>query len=113
MKLQLALPIFLFFQTNVVCASVYEVQLCPGFIKRLDCPGTLKTSAIGNAELIELKSAATVGCSVFVRPLATEGITNLELRTSAGSISALLIVKPNNPKSCAEPFQFQKTTKGD
>jgi hypothetical protein len=63
------------------------LSLHSGYIYRLRCEGRLLVSAVGNEQLLRLDALPReLGCGAVLKPLQSQGRTNLILETSAGTV---------------------------
>jgi hypothetical protein len=89
-------------------AALNRITLCPGYIKRIECHGTLKFYSLGDPSLILAQApSSSLGCVLYLRPLKKLGRTNLEIETSIGRSSAILeIIEPKGGgANCADKGQ--------
>jgi len=94
--MRFVLALILCFYAQCAFAGSEVITLYVGYVTRVECQGRLLISAIGNDSLVRLEALPKeIGCGVLLKPLATQGETNLLLETSSNTVKAILRIVPH------------------
>lgn len=64
-----------------------SIRVEPGFVYKLRCEGRLLVSSIGDESIVRAEALPKeLGCGLVLKPIKAQGLTNLIVETSVGTV---------------------------
>lgn len=74
------------------------IKLYSGYVTKVSCKGKLLLSSVGDELLVKLDAyPSQLGCGLLLKPLQSQGKTNLILESSSYSIQSVIEIRKSHP----------------